>query len=327
MRPELLKADGLFKLFPVRSGFFSRAKAFVHAVSGVSFSIGEGETLGLVGESGCGKTTVARMVARLVEPDAGEIAFERTDIAKLKGAGLRPYRRKIQMIFQDPYSSLNPRMKAGDIVAEPLVIHGEVSRRDKRSRVGELFAQVGLSRDVYDRYPHEFSGGQRQRIGIARAIALKPKLIVADEPVSALDVSVSAQIVNLLQDLQQKHGMSYLFISHDLKMVKYLSHRVAVMYLGKVVETGPREAMDRPLHPYSQALIAAVPVPDPRNRKAKRIVLPGEIPSPINPPPGCSFHTRCPFAEARCKTEEPTLKEWKKNHWAACHLVEKINPS
>jgi oligopeptide/dipeptide ABC transporter ATP-binding protein len=185
---------------------------------------------------------------------------------------------------------------------------------------------VGLSRDAYDRYPHEFSGGQRQRIGIARAIALRPRLIVADEPVSALDVSVSAQIVNLLQDLQQAHGMSYLFISHDLKMVKYLSRRVAVMYLGKIVETGPREAMDRPLHPYSQALIAAVPVPDPRNRRAKRIVLPGEIPSPLSPPPGCSFHTRCPFAEARCKAEEPELKEWKKNHWAACHFVEKINP-
>jgi peptide/nickel transport system ATP-binding protein len=324
MGDTLLQVKDLTKRFPVRSGFFSRVSAWVKAVSGVSFSVGPSETLGLVGESGCGKTTVARMVARLVEPDEGTIAFEQTDIAMLKGKGLRPYRRKIQMIFQDPYSSLNPRMKVGEIVAEPLVIHKEVSGRDKRSRVGDLLEQVGLSRNVYDRYPHEFSGGQRQRVGIARAIALRPKLIVADEPVSALDVSVSAQIVNLLQDLQQKYGMSYLFISHDLKMVNYLSRRVAVMYLGKIVETGPKEAMAKPLHPYTQALIAAVPVPDPKTKRS-RIVLSGEIPSPINPPPGCSFHTRCPFAEERCRREEPELKEWRTGRWASCHFVDKIN--
>jgi oligopeptide transport system ATP-binding protein len=327
MTIELLKVDGLVKRFPVRGGFFSRVTDWVKAVSGVSFTVGAGETLGLVGESGCGKTTVARMVARLVEPDEGRIEFERANIAPLKGKGLRPYRRKIQMIFQDPYSSLNPRMKVGEIVAEPLVIHKEVTSKTKRARVEELFQQVGLSPGVYDRYPHEFSGGQRQRIGIARAIALKPKLIVADEPVSALDVSVSAQIVNLLQDLQKQYGMSYLFISHDLKMVNYLSRRVAVMYLGKIVETGPREAMAKPLHPYTQALIAAAPVPDPLNVKAKRkkIVLSGEIPSPIHPPSGCSFHTRCPFAEPECREAEPKLKEWRPGQWAACHLVEKIN--
>lgn len=327
MNEALLQVDGLEKRFPVRGGFFSRVTAWVHAVSGVSFSIGPGETLGLVGESGCGKTTVARLVVRLLEPDAGSMRFENLEFGGLQGRALKPFRRKVQMIFQDPYSSLNPRMKVGEIIAEPLIIHREVSSRDKRSRIGDLLEQVGLSRQAYDRYPHEFSGGQRQRIGIARAIALRPKLIVADEPVSALDVSVSAQIVNLLQDLQQEHGIGYLFISHDLKMVNHLSHRIAVMYLGKIVETGPREAMRKPLHPYTQALLAAVPVPDPRSRKGRRkkIILPGEIPSPVNPPPGCTFHTRCPYAEERCRVEVPELKEWRKNQWASCHLVEKIN--
>jgi oligopeptide/dipeptide ABC transporter ATP-binding protein len=321
---ELLAVKDLVKEFPVRGGFFSRTVAKVRAVEKVSFVIPPGETLGLVGESGCGKTTVARMVVRLIPSDSGEILFEGKDLARLRGGALQPFRRKIQMIFQDPYASLNPRMRVGEIIAEPLVIHREVARKEKRKRVGELLEQVGLSPAVYDRYPHEFSGGQRQRIGIARAIALLPKLVVADEPVSALDVSVAAQIVNLLQDLQEKFGISYLFIGHDLKMVTYLSHRIAVMYLGKIVETAPREGMRRPLHPYTQALIAAIPIPDPKTKR-KKIILAGEIPSPIAPPPGCAFHTRCPFAEKRCREEEPELKEWEKGRWASCHFVDKIN--
>ncbi len=320
---ELLRVQNLTKGFPVRRGIFSRVQAWVKAVSNISFAIGPGETLGMVGESGCGKTTVARLLVRLLDPDSGSIQLDGVDMASLKGRSLKPFRRKIQMVFQDPYSSLNPRMKIGEIIAEPLLIHGEVTRSEKKDRVSQILAQVGMSADSYDRYPHEFSGGQRQRIGIARAIALKPRLIVADEPVAALDVSIAAQVVNLLQDLQQKHGMSYLFISHDLKMIHHVSRRVIVMYLGKIVEAGPKELVQRPLHPYTKALVAAVPVADPQSGR-KRILLEGEVPSPLNPPPGCAFHTRCPFAEKRCREEEPLLREWEPGRWAACHLADRI---
>ncbi len=320
---DLLKVRNLKKRFPVKKGFFSRVSAWVHAVSGVSLELRAGETLGLVGESGCGKTTVARLIARLMDPDDGNISLNGTEIGHLRGKSMKPHRRKVQMIFQDPYSSLNPRMTVGDIIAEPLIIHNEVPRAERRERVKALLTQVGLDPEYYGRYPHELSGGQRQRVGIARAIALKPQLIIADEPVSALDVSVAAQIVNLLQDLQDKYGIGYVFISHDLKMVNHLSHRIAVMYLGKIVEIGPREKFQKPLHPYTQALVAAVPVPDTK-AKRHRLVLAGEVPSPINPPAGCSFHTRCPFAEKICSESEPPLKEWRPGHFAACHLVEEI---
>lgn len=322
---NLLTLEGLVKQFPVRTGFFSRVKGFVRAVRGVSFQIGEAETVGLVGESGCGKTTLGRMLVRLIDSDQGKILFRETDLARLRGKQLRPFRRKIQMIFQDPYSSLNPRMSVGETIAEPLIVHGELKKRgEKREKVGELLQGVGLSPEDYDRYPHEFSGGQRQRIGIARAIALTPELIVADEPVSSLDISVAAQILKLMRNLQAKFHVSYLFIAHDLRMVQSMSHRIAVMYLGKIVELAPQERFYQPLHPYTQALVAAVPVVDPVNRR-KRIILSGEVPSLLNPPSGCSFHPRCPYAEARCKVEEPELKEWRTGHWASCHYVEQIN--
>jgi oligopeptide/dipeptide ABC transporter ATP-binding protein len=318
--PSVLEVEDLKTYFPVRKGLLRRAVGQVHAVDGVSFTIGAGETLGLVGESGCGKTTVGRSVLRLIEPTAGVIRLGGRDITRLGRAELRPFRREMQIIFQDPFSSLNPRMRAGDIVGEPLKVHGTVPARERRERVAALFARVGLSEAQMDNYPHQFSGGQRQRIGVARALALNPKLIVGDEPVSALDVSIQAQVINLLTDLQRELGLAYLFISHNLAVVEHISHRIAVMYLGRIVEHTDRETLFRkPLHPYTEALLAAVPVPDPAARRAKR-VLQGDVPSPLHPPAGCHFHTRCPYAEARCRSETPRLREIEPGHHVACHL-------
>lgn len=320
---NLLEVQNLKIHFPVQHGVFSRTREFVKAVDDVSFSIVPGETLGLVGESGCGKTTLGRAIVRLVAPTAGRVLFEGEDIARMSSGELRARRRKFQMIFQDPYGSLNPRMTVEDIVGEALDIHGLVDSKSARAkRVAELLQAVGLDAAYAQRYPHEFSGGQRQRIGIARALAVEPKLIVCDEPVSALDVSVQAQIINLLQDLQQQHGIAYLFIAHDLAVVEHISRRVMVMYLGKVVELAEAKALIRsPQHPYTQALISAVPEVDPETRR-QRIVLPGDVPSPIHPPPGCRFHPRCPIAEQPlCITNSPAWRETGANHWAACHLT------
>jgi oligopeptide/dipeptide ABC transporter ATP-binding protein len=320
---NLLQVQNLKVHFPVRRGLFSAAHEFVKAVDDVSFSIAPGETLGLVGESGCGKTTLGRAVVRLIEPTAGRILFDGDDLAHLSGAELRARRRALQMIFQDPFNSLNPRMTVEDIVAEPLDIHKLAESRAARSeRVAELLQAVGLDAAYARRYPHEFSGGQRQRIGIARALAVEPRLIVCDEPVSALDVSVQAQIINLLQDLQQARGIACLFIAHDLAVVEHISRRVMVMYLGKVVELAEaREVIRSPRHPYTQALISAVPEVNPETKR-QRIVLGGDVPSPIRPPAGCPFHPRCPVAEARCKTDVPMLREIAPGHFAACHLAQ-----
>ena len=316
----VLEVEGLTKHFAVRKGVLQRVVGHVHAVDGVSFTIGAGETLGLVGESGCGKTTVGRTILRLIEPTAGTIRIEGRDITRLSRSELRPFRRQMQIIFQDPFSSLNPRMRAGDIVGEPLKIHGIESKSERRQRVAQLFDRVGLRAAQMESFPHQFSGGQRQRIGVARALALNPKLIVADEPVSALDVSIQAQVINLLMDLQRDLRLSYLFISHNLAVVEHISHRVAVMYLGRIVEyTDKTTLFTRPLHPYTEALLTAVPVPDPAIKRAKRVVQ-GDVPSPLNPPPGCHFHTRCPYAVARCKAEAPALREIEPGHLAACHL-------
>jgi oligopeptide/dipeptide ABC transporter ATP-binding protein len=316
----LLEVRGLTKHFATRSGWFGGVGAKVHAVDGVGFSIASGETLGLVGESGCGKSTTGKLILRLQEPTAGSIVWRGRPIEQLSGSQMRPVRRELQAVFQDPYSSLNPRIRAADIVAEPLRNFEDLSAATSRERVAQLFERVGLRPDQMVKYPFEFSGGQRQRLGIARALSVQPKLIVCDEPVSALDVSVQAQVINLLMDLQQEFRLSYLFVAHDLAVVEHISHRVAVMYLGKIVEIAPKKAIfTRPQHPYTEALLEAVPVPDPTRRKRRR-VLTGDVPSPINPPSGCRFHTRCPYVEARCKVEEPPLREVAPGQWAACHL-------
>ena len=318
--PPVLEVIDLKKHFPVRKGLLSRTTGKVHAVDGVSFRIGEGETLGLVGESGCGKSTVGRTVLRLLDPTAGRILLNGRDVTDLGKTGMRAVRREMQIIFQDPYSSLNPRMSAGDIVGELLRVHDMGDAAERRERVADLFQRVGLSRGQMDSFPHEFSGGQRQRIGIARALALNPKVIIGDEPVSALDVSIQAQVINLLMDLQQEFNLSYLFVAHDLAVVEHISHRIAVMYLGRIVEhTDKRTLFTDPRHPYTEALLSAVPIPDPR-LKRRKLVLEGDVPSPINPPSGCHFHTRCPYAEERCRIESPTLREIKPGHQVACHL-------
>ena len=317
----LLEVRNLKKYFPLRKGILARVSAHVKAVDDVSFSILRGETFGLVGESGCGKTTTGRAVLRLIEPDSGEVRFDGIDLLKLGGEDLRRRRRDMQIIFQDPYASLNPRMRVGTIVGEPFAIHKTLQGSEREDRIVELLKIVGLDSGAMRRYPHEFSGGQRQRIGIARALALNPKLIVADEPVSALDVSIQAQITDLLLELQRKFGLAYLFISHSIPVVEQLSRRIGVMYLGKLVEVGTAEQICwSPKHPYTQALISAVPVPDPATRK-QRIILGGDVPTPINPPSACRFHTRCPIAEQRCRVEEPLLRTLADRQTVACHLA------
>jgi len=317
----LVEVRDLKKHFPITRGVFARVSGQVYAVDGVSFHIERGETLGLVGESGCGKSTVGRTLLKLLQPTSGRILVEGTDITHLDAAKMFPYREKMQMIYQDPYASLNPRMTVGDIVGEPLIIHRMTAREERKDRVAVLFERVGLRPELMSSYPHEFSGGQRQRIGIARALALDPALIIGDEPVSALDVSIQAQIINLLMDLQDEYRLSYLFVAHDLAVVEHISHRVAVMYLGRIVElTDKTSLFEMPLHPYSEALLSAVPVPKARARGRKRMILSGDVPSPINPPAGCHFHTRCPYAMARCRHEVPALREVRAGHLAACHL-------
>ncbi len=318
----LLEVNNLKKYFPIKGGVFGRVVGNVKAVDGVSFYVNKAETLGLVGESGCGKTTTGKVVLRLEEATEGEILFEGRNILELGREEMRSLRREMQIIFQDPYSSLNPRMTVGNIIGEALEIHGLAKGKAKEKKVKELLETVGLTAHHMRRYPHEFSGGQRQRIGVARALAVDPKLIVCDEPVSALDVSIQAQVINLMEDLQKEFNLTYLFIAHDLGVVKHISDRIAVMYLGKIVELADKKALfKRPIHPYTQALLSAIPIPDPAIQREK-IILKGDVPSPINPPSGCRFHTRCPYVMDICKTEEPEFVDWGDKHFAACHLEE-----
>ena len=321
MTHPVIEVSGLKKHFALQRGLLGRTVALVKAVDGVGFAIAPGETLCLVGESGCGKSTVGKLLLRLLEPTDGTIRLDGADITRLTAGEMRPHRRRMQMVFQDPYASLNPRLTAGRIVSEPLENYSEIAASERDDRVAILFEKVGLRTDAMRRYPFEFSGGQRQRLGIARALALNPALIVADEPVSALDVSVQAQVLNLMMDLQEELGLAYLFVSHDLGVVEHIGHRVAVMYLGRIVEIAAKDDLfDNPLHPYTRALMSAAPVPDP-HVKRERIVLQGDVPSPINPPSGCAFHTRCPFAFERCKVESPALAPGPDGRLVACHLV------
>ncbi|MDA1118764.1 MAG: dipeptide ABC transporter ATP-binding protein [Proteobacteria bacterium] len=324
MSEALLEVRNLVKHFPIGGGMFTKPVGVVRAIDGVSFTIRKGETLGLVGESGCGKTTTGRCILQLERPTSGSVVFEGVDMVTLDAAELRAVRRRVQVIFQDPYSSLNPRMTIGQMLAEPLKVHGIVRDKGERElRVRELLTQVGLLPQHAKRYPHQLSGGQRQRVGIARALAMEPSLIVCDEPVSALDVSIQAQIINLLEELQSRLGLTYLFIAHDLSVVRHISDRVAVMYLGKIAELADRKAIyEEPLHPYTRALLSAVPIPDPKiEAKRERTVLRGEVPSALNPPSGCVFHPRCPIAVDRCSAAIPPLREIRPGHWAACHLA------
>ncbi|MCZ2128431.1 MAG: dipeptide ABC transporter ATP-binding protein [Anaerolineales bacterium] len=322
----LLKVENLKMHFPIYRGIFQRQVGAVHAVDGVDFEVYRGETLGLVGESGCGKSTTGRAILQLYKPTEGQVHFEGVDLVKLRGEEMRKMRRKMQMVFQDPYASLNPRMTVEQIVSEPLVVHNVLSGKELQERVKELLELVGLNPAFATRYPHEFSGGQRQRVGVARAIALNPSFIICDEPISALDVSIQAQVVNLLEELQEKFNLTYLFIAHDLSMVRHISKRVAVMYLGVVMELAPRDELyDHPLHPYTQALLSAVPIPDPvADAERSRTILEGDVPSPVNPPSGCRFRTRCPIAQEICAQERPVFREMKPGHFVACHFAEKF---
>lgn len=321
MSEALIEVQQLKKYYPLRAGLFNRTVNHVKAVDGISFSIYRGETFGLVGESGSGKSTAGRAILRLTDKTAGDVRYQGTDIHQLSRTDMRRLRPELQFIFQDPYSSLNPRMRIGDAIGEALLQHGLAGKEEIRDRVEDILSVCGMAAYHYDRYPHEFSGGQRQRIGIARAIILQPRFIVADEPVSALDVSIQAQIINLFRQLQEERGLTYLFISHDLSVVEHLCSRIGVMYLGSLVELAPRDELFRqPLHPYTQALLSAIPIPDPK-RKRSRIVLRGDIPSPVNPPSGCKFHTRCPAAKDICRQEAPLFREVGSQHYAACHLI------